>query len=86
MNKEHQTVRRALTLGDIVAWSRGVTALGREARSARVATVWNDSRKVTKGDVFVALKSERDDGHRFVNAGRDRGPENARGMCAARRP
>jgi UDP-N-acetylmuramoyl-tripeptide--D-alanyl-D-alanine ligase len=68
MNKEHQTVRRALTLGDIVAWSRGVTALGREARSARVATVWNDSRKVTKGDVFVALKSERDDGHRFVNA------------------
>ena len=68
MHKKQKTVPCPLTLGDIVAWSGGAAALGREALKARVATVWNDSRKVTKGDVFVALKSPQDDGHRYVNA------------------
>ena len=68
MSKKQELFPRALTLGDIVAWSNGLTVLGREALKARVATVWNDSRKVAKGDVFVALKSPRDDGHRFVKA------------------
>ena len=32
----------------------------------RIGAVWMDSRKVTPGDVFLALKSGQDDGHRYV--------------------
>ena len=34
----------------------------------RVATVWNDSRMVGRGDVFVAIATDKDDGHRYVGA------------------
>jgi UDP-N-acetylmuramoyl-tripeptide--D-alanyl-D-alanine ligase len=38
------------------------------ALRAPVACVWNDSRKVTKGDVFAAIATDSDDGHRYVGA------------------
>ncbi len=34
----------------------------------RIGAVWMDSRKISPGDVFLALKSEHDDGHRYVPA------------------
>jgi UDP-N-acetylmuramoyl-tripeptide--D-alanyl-D-alanine ligase len=37
-------------------------------RSRRAGTVWNDSRKVQPGDVFVAIETDTDDGHRYVGA------------------
>ncbi|MBN2038233.1 MAG: UDP-N-acetylmuramoyl-tripeptide--D-alanyl-D-alanine ligase [Chitinispirillaceae bacterium] len=57
-----------LTLGDCIAWSGGVSAFGERARTKTVGTVWNDSRKVRPGDVFVALTTEKNDGHRYVKA------------------
>src|SRR5512135_3083385 len=66
MHKHHGACSHGLTLGDIVSWSGGASGLGSEAKVRRVATVWHDSRKVEPGDVFVALATEKDDGHRFV--------------------
>jgi UDP-N-acetylmuramoyl-tripeptide--D-alanyl-D-alanine ligase len=60
--------QQRLTLGDLIAWSGGVSALGERARMKIVGTVWNDSRKVRPGDVFVALTTEHNDGHRYVKA------------------
>ena len=41
--------------------------LQREGRTKRFGAIVTDSSKVTKGSVFVALKGERLDGHRFVS-------------------
>jgi len=68
MHTLHDPQCRGLTLGDIIAWGRGVSGLPSAAHGRRVATVWNDSRKVTPGDVFVAIATENDDGHRYVRA------------------
>jgi UDP-N-acetylmuramoyl-tripeptide--D-alanyl-D-alanine ligase len=68
MHTLHDLRCRGLTIGDIIAWGRGVSSLPATAYGKRVATVWNDSRKVTPGDVFVAIATENDDGHRYVGA------------------
>lgn len=58
-----------LTLGKLADWSGGSSgALPASCRNARVSCVWNDSRKVRKGDVFVAIATGNDDGHRYVRA------------------
>ncbi|MDR2591269.1 MAG: UDP-N-acetylmuramoyl-tripeptide--D-alanyl-D-alanine ligase [Chitinispirillales bacterium] len=60
-----------LTVGDLIDWSSGKSDLSETARKRKVATVWNDSRKVTSesgGDVFIALRSDTDDGHRYVES------------------
>ena len=44
--------------------------LGANVRFTRVAT---DTRTLAPGDLFVALKGERFDGHDFVDAARERG-------------
>jgi len=48
----------------------GAKALGGDARFASVST---DSRTLARGALFVALKGERFDGHRFLDAARERG-------------
>lgn len=74
MNKMHRHTAacsedcKCLTLGKLIAWSGGRSMLPASARSARVSCVWNDSRKVTKGDVFLAIATGNDDGHRYVRA------------------
>ncbi len=45
---------------------RPVASLGAPARRSRYGEVVTDSAKAKKGSVFVALKGERLDGHRFV--------------------
>jgi len=64
----HKSKESGLTLGNIVEWSGGSSSLAAIARKRRVATVWNDSRNVRRGDVFVAITTGRDDGHRYVRA------------------
>jgi UDP-N-acetylmuramoyl-tripeptide--D-alanyl-D-alanine ligase len=55
-----------------MAWSRTeiLAATGgkvlREGRATRFGEIVTDSTKVKKGSVFVALKGERHDGHRFI--------------------
>ncbi len=56
-----------LTLSDMVAATKGVTTMSAKNLKQRVNRVWNDSRKVSTGDVFVALTTDRDDGHRYVS-------------------
>jgi len=55
-----------LTLELLVKWCGGVSELPVYKLKTKVGTVWNDSRKVTPGDIFVALKSDNDDGHAYV--------------------
>ena len=55
-----------------MAWSKAeiIAATGgkvlREGRAARFGAIVTDSTKVKSGFVFVALKGERHDGHRFI--------------------
>lgn len=58
---------KGITLGHLVAWGKGSTTMGRRALAARIGTIWMDSRKIGPGDVFLALASETDDGHRYVS-------------------
>lgn len=62
----HKTVK--LTLGSLIEWCGGESELSETQRQKTVEAVWHDSRKVTPGSVFVAVSSERDDGHCYVDA------------------
>lgn len=57
-----------LTLGRLIEWSGGISSLRASARAVNIGTVWNDSRSITPGDVFVAIATDKDDGHRYVRA------------------
>jgi UDP-N-acetylmuramoylalanine--D-glutamate ligase len=65
--------RPGLTLGQFAAFSGGETALSPDQRARPLAAVWNDSRKVAAGDVFVALETETDDGHNYVKNALEQG-------------
>jgi UDP-N-acetylmuramoyl-tripeptide--D-alanyl-D-alanine ligase len=61
--------KTALTVGSLIEWGGGKSEMAEAGRRRKVNTVWNDSRKVTAdGDVFIALRSETDDGHRYVES------------------
>jgi UDP-N-acetylmuramoyl-tripeptide--D-alanyl-D-alanine ligase len=53
-------------LGQFIRFSGGSSSIPNRERTVRINAVWNDSRKVGKGDVFVALATENDDGHAYV--------------------
>jgi UDP-N-acetylmuramoyl-tripeptide--D-alanyl-D-alanine ligase len=53
-----------LRLADIADWTKG--RLHNAQGDGTVTGVCTDSRKVQRGDLFVALKGERFDGHEFV--------------------
>ncbi|HMD68851.1 MAG TPA: UDP-N-acetylmuramoyl-tripeptide--D-alanyl-D-alanine ligase, partial [Chitinivibrionales bacterium] len=62
-----------LTLGRFAAYSGGETMLSEAALAEPLKAVWNDSRNVTAGDVFVAIQTETDDGHKYVKNALDQG-------------
>jgi len=66
----HNNNKTIMTINELIEWSAGKSDLSASIRKRKVATVWNDSRKVTPGggDVFIALRSDTDDGHRYVEA------------------
>jgi UDP-N-acetylmuramoyl-tripeptide--D-alanyl-D-alanine ligase len=68
MRKPHDPAPRPLTLGDLIAWSNGVSHLGADAREKTAPRILNDSRMIKPGDVFVAIATDKNDGHRFVGA------------------
>lgn len=59
------------TLETLARWSRGQVVAGDPA--ATVATICTDSRVMKGGDVFLALRGEKFDGHTFVEEAARRG-------------
>src|SRR2546423_3752103 len=61
----------SLSLAQIAEFARGHLASGdREARVARIST---DSRTLQAGDLFVPLRGENFDGHKFIQQAAERG-------------
>jgi UDP-N-acetylmuramoyl-tripeptide--D-alanyl-D-alanine ligase len=63
----------SLTLRQFVDWGKASCRLSGPALRQAVRGVSNDSRIVGKGEVFVALTTEKDDGHRYVSGALKRG-------------
>ncbi|MGH7209540.1 MAG: UDP-N-acetylmuramoyl-tripeptide--D-alanyl-D-alanine ligase, partial [Nitrospiraceae bacterium] len=63
------------TVGEVVEITSASVRAGQDPRRSRVGIrrVCTDSRDVRSGDLFVALKGERYDGHQFVEAALRRG-------------
>jgi len=55
---------RTLSLATVAAWTGGALLQG--VPSFKVGAITTDSRKVKPGDLFVALKGENHDAHRFL--------------------
>jgi len=55
---------RTSTLFQVAEWADGALLQG--VPSATVSSVSTDSRKIAPGDLFVALKGEKFDGHKFL--------------------
>ena len=58
----------SLTLERLAHWGRASCCLSGLMKKRIILGVSNDSRAIKKGEVFVALTSEKDDGHRYVSA------------------
>jgi UDP-N-acetylmuramoyl-tripeptide--D-alanyl-D-alanine ligase len=71
--KRKQENRPAVTLQRLIAWSKGACAASQYIRSAKVLGLCNDSRIVQKGEVFIAITTDKDDGHRYVADALSRG-------------
>lgn len=56
------------SIADLVGWCKGTTGLSATQLSRRAGTVLNDSRHIASGDIFLALKTENNDGHQFIDA------------------
>ncbi|MCE2449484.1 MAG: UDP-N-acetylmuramoyl-tripeptide--D-alanyl-D-alanine ligase [Candidatus Latescibacteria bacterium] len=67
---------RAVTLSEMVEWT-AADPVGNLQPDCALQAVATDSRSIDEGELFVALRGERFDGHDFVEAAF------ARGACAA---
>ena len=56
----------SLKLKRFIEWGRASSFLPHAMLERRVRGVSNDSRTVGEGEVFIALTTEKDDGHRYV--------------------
>lgn len=67
LKKNKKTVS-PITLKRLIAWGNADTDMSLSYQNRHIGNVWMDSRKVEKGDVFLALKGDGDDGHNYVQA------------------
>jgi UDP-N-acetylmuramoyl-tripeptide--D-alanyl-D-alanine ligase len=65
--------RTGISLDRFIRYSGGASSIPQRERSRLINAVWNDSRSVGAGDVFVALATEKDDGHAYVKNALARG-------------
>lgn len=66
LKKNKKTVS-PLTIQHLIEWGKAETGMSLSYQSRHIGNVWMDSRKVAKGDVFLALKGDGDDGHNYVS-------------------
>ena len=78
----HNDSRKRITLGTFIEWCGGSSQLGASPRSKPLGELRHDSRTVQPGDVFIALKTEHNDGHSYIEAACSAG---AVAVVAARR-
>ncbi len=64
----HEHNCTTLTLGSLVEWCGGESQIGARQRKMPAGSVCNDSRNIEPGDIFVAIKTEQNDGHNYVEA------------------
>jgi UDP-N-acetylmuramoyl-tripeptide--D-alanyl-D-alanine ligase len=69
--------RTLLTLGRIIEWVRGASTVSTTRRGTAVRGVGNDSRTIGKAEVFIAITTDKDDGHKYVADALTRGAEAA---------
>ncbi|EMP57507.1 UDP-N-acetylmuramoyl-tripeptide--D-alanyl-D-alanine ligase [Marinobacter santoriniensis NKSG1] len=63
---------RAFSLAEASAWA-GASSRAGDLTGTRYTGVSTDTRSLSPGDLFVALRGENFDGHRFLSAARDAG-------------
>lgn len=69
----HKSNNTPLTIGSLIEWGAAKSDASETMRRKKVKTVWNDSRQVAPGDVFVALRTDIDDGHKYVGSAFEKG-------------
>jgi UDP-N-acetylmuramoyl-tripeptide--D-alanyl-D-alanine ligase len=57
---------QVVTVEKIVAWSKGSCMMASSRQTQRVTGLSNDSRTIREGEVFIAVSTDKDDGHRYV--------------------
>ena len=65
--KKNKKAVSPVTLQHLIEWGSAETDMSLSYRRKHIGNIWMDSRKVAKGDVFLALKGDGDDGHNYVS-------------------
>ena len=66
--KKNKKTISPITLQYLIEWGNAESDMPLPYRRNHIGNVWMDSRKVEKGDVFLALQGDGDDGHNYVSA------------------
>ncbi|MBD3420985.1 MAG: UDP-N-acetylmuramoyl-tripeptide--D-alanyl-D-alanine ligase [Chitinivibrionales bacterium] len=75
-NRRNPMLRRTrFSIGDMVNLLGIKQAYSQRLLAARVGNFWMDSRKLQPGDVFIALESDRNDGHAYVESALEAGAQ-----------
>jgi UDP-N-acetylmuramoyl-tripeptide--D-alanyl-D-alanine ligase len=64
----HDGRRNPVTIEHLIVWGRAQSGMPRALRNMPAKDIWMDSRKIRPGDIFLAVRGEKDDGHSYVGA------------------
>jgi UDP-N-acetylmuramoyl-tripeptide--D-alanyl-D-alanine ligase len=72
-----EVVVRPVNLEKCAAWMGVAREVNENLRNLPLPDIWMDSRKIQKGDIFLALEGQKRDGHEYISAAFENG------ACAA---
>lgn len=64
----HNIYIKSLTVKHLLSLCNGKSTMVESRLKKTVHAIWMDSRKIETGDIFLALTSENDDGHKYVSS------------------